>query len=116
MMFIVDPAGRKWQVSTNRGRFPVWSRDGKELLFLARDDRVVGVSYKAEGAVFTAGRPEVWSPTPISATSMYWNFDPAPDGKHIVTSPEVVKASDERGSVHVTVLLNFFDELKRRLP
>ncbi len=114
--FPVDPSGRKWQVSTNRGRFPVWSRDGKELLFLAKDDRVVGVSYKAEGPVFSAGRPEVWSPSPISSTSMYWNFDLAPDGKRIVTSPEAVKAGDERGSVHVTVLLNFFDELKRRLP
>jgi hypothetical protein len=25
-------------------------------------------------------------------------------------------ASDEKGSVHITVLVNFFDELRRRLP
>jgi len=39
-----------------------------------------------------------------------------PDGKRfaVLTLPET--AAGEKGSVHVTMLLNFFDELKRRIP
>jgi hypothetical protein len=50
-------------------------------------------------------------------TGIYWNFDLAPDGKHIVTFPAPpAPEPDRKSSVHVTVLLNFFDELKRRVP
>jgi len=36
-----SPTG-KWQVSTNGGRLPVWSRDGKELFFVSGDSRSRG--------------------------------------------------------------------------
>jgi len=41
-------------------------------------------------------------------------FDLAPDGKHIVAL-ELVEAQTT-GTRHVTFLVNFFDELRRRLP
>ena len=39
-----------------------------------------------------------------------WNMDLAPDGKRFVVSERNVQS----GPVQVTVLLNFFDELRRR--
>jgi serine/threonine-protein kinase len=110
------PSDRKWQVSTNRGRFPVWSRDGKLLLFLAKDSRVMAVSCAVKGSIFASGTPRVWSPAPVSNTGVHWTFDLAADGKHIVASPRTIRSAEDQGSVHVTVLLNFFDELNRRVP
>ena len=45
-----------------------------------------------------------------------FSADLAPDGERflMLTSPE--QPSSEEGSVHVTFLLNFFDELRRRVP
>jgi hypothetical protein len=39
----------------------------------------------------------------------------APDGKRIVSIPRF-SDSDDKGSVHVELILNFFDELGRRIP
>jgi len=32
--------GGTWQISTGGGRFPVWSRNGRELFFLGPDQRI----------------------------------------------------------------------------
>ena len=56
------PGGR-WQISTGGGSFPLWSRDGRELLFETPDRRVMAVSYTAKGDSFAAGKPRVWAET-----------------------------------------------------
>ncbi len=40
-------AGSRWQVSTDGGAEPRWSRDGRELFFLAADRALMAVSVKA---------------------------------------------------------------------
>jgi len=40
----------------------------------------------------------------------------SPDGKRVLTSISMVEPVAQNASVHVMLLLNFFDELKRRLP
>jgi len=47
-------SGRKWQVSYDGGNWPKWRRDGKELLYLAADRRIVAVDVKT-GASFQHG-------------------------------------------------------------
>ena len=50
-------------------------------------------------------------------TNFYRNLDLAPDGKRFVVIPlPDPSAGEAKRPVHVTFLLNFFDELKRRLP
>jgi Tol biopolymer transport system component len=44
-------------VSTDGGRLPRWSRDGKELFYLAPDNSLMAVPVKT-APQFTAGRPE----------------------------------------------------------
>jgi hypothetical protein len=43
------------------------------------------------------------------------NFDVSPDGKHVVMLPRPTSAATA-GSLHATFLLNFFDEVRRRVP
>jgi hypothetical protein len=60
-------------------------------------------------------KPRVWSEKQVFSPELL-NLDLAPDGKHFAAlhSPEL--AGVEKGTVHVTMLLNFFDEVKRRIP
>ena len=50
------PSGVKWQVSVNGGIFPIWSRDGKEIVFVTPDRKVMAVDVNV-GASFAASVP-----------------------------------------------------------
>lgn len=108
-------AGGKWPISNGGGTYPVWSNNGHELFYETREDRIMVVEYTVDGDAFVPGKPRVWCEKPLANMGAQ-NLDLAPDGKHFVvlTAPE--SASDSRGSVHVTMLENFFDELRRRIP
>jgi Tol biopolymer transport system component len=105
--------GRRWQIWTGGGIFPVWSRDG-ELLFETSDQRVMAVGYTAKGDSFTAGKPRLWTETRLR-TSNYSNYDLAPDGKRLAAMV-ADNATGDKPLTHLTFLLNFFDELRRRAP
>lgn len=107
--------GGKWRVSTAGGKFPAWSDATHELLFLGGDDRIMSASYSTQGDTFSAGTPRVWSPTPVLRTGVLQNFDVFPDGKRVVMMPQP-SAEQTSGNLHATFLLNFFDEVRRRLP
>jgi hypothetical protein len=64
-----------------------------------------------------AEKPRAWSGMQIiEPNNLIWNPDLAPDGKRFVVAPRPEATGGQKGSVHVTVLLNFFDELRRRVP
>jgi serine/threonine-protein kinase len=106
------PGGR-WQISSGGGDSPLWSSNGRELLYEARDGRVMAVSYTATGAAFTPGRPRVWSERPVYQLAPVATWDLAPDGKRLaVILPE--SHEKPRPLTHLTFLLNFVDEIQRR--
>jgi hypothetical protein len=74
-------------------------------------------TYSAKGDSFSADKSHAWSDAQIlDPNTALWNLDLAPDGKRFVVAPSPETAGGEKGSVHVTVLLNFLDELRRRAP
>ena len=93
----------------------MWSKNGHELYYETTDNRIMIVEYTVDGASFVPGKPRLWSEKQLFYIGST-NLDLAPDGKRFVvfTVPEAVPG--ERGSVRVTMLLNFFDVLKRRTP
>jgi WD40 repeat protein len=112
------PGGR-WLVSTGGGDFPVWSRDGRELLFETSDQHVMAVSYtvsyKAGGDSFAAGKPRVWKETRLRSTGILSNYDLAPHGERLAAFV-ADNANSEKPLTHLTFLLNFTDELRRKAP
>jgi serine/threonine-protein kinase len=105
-------AGPRIRISTQGGRFPVWSRTGHELLFLGAGDHVMAAEYKVEGGRFDAQKPRPWLPSPILRTTIYPSFDIHPDGKRLVAYPRPVP--EEGKNLHATFLINFAQELDRR--
>jgi serine/threonine-protein kinase len=117
--FPSGPSAGKWPVSESESgaKFPVWSRNRKELFYLNSDNRIMVVRYTANDRSFVPEKPQLWSPAPLfrPTNNGLWNLDIAPDGSRFVvlTRPE---PEIEEPTVHATILLNFFDELRRRLP
>jgi serine/threonine-protein kinase len=112
------PGAGKWQISTGVGRYPVWSHNGRELFYLSLTDaHIMVTAYTASGDSFAAEKPREWSPAAIQLPGNTWPMDLAPDGKRVAVFPATDGTSgDGKATVHVTVLLNFFDELKLRAP
>jgi hypothetical protein len=66
---------------------------------------------------FMAGKARVWSQIALPCQSVFSPFDLAPDGKRFVVALYPGGTAEEQKSLYtVTVLLNFFDELRRRVP
>jgi Tol biopolymer transport system component len=105
----------KWQISAGGGIYGIWSNNGRELFYETPDNRIMVVDYTASDATFVSGKPRPWSDRQIYYTGLT-NLALAPDGKRFAVFPRPDTIGSEKGTVHVTFLLNFFDELRRRLP
>jgi serine/threonine-protein kinase len=108
------PAGNggKWQISSGGGLYAVWSKNGRELFYETADNRIMVVDYSVDRGSFIPGKPRLWSDRQLfyAGTS---NLDLAPDGKRFAVL-QMQEAS--QASPRVVFLLNFFDELRRRIP
>jgi eukaryotic-like serine/threonine-protein kinase len=106
-------AGR-WQISNSGGNFPLWSRNGRELIYKA-SDQLMAVSYSVNGDSFVAEKPRVWIEKLGGAVGPP-NYDLAPDGKRVAVLTPVESTEAAKPDHEVTFLFNLFDELRRRVP
>jgi Tol biopolymer transport system component len=110
-----DGSRGKWQISNGGGLYGLWSNNGRELFYETTDNRIMVMDYMVHGDSFVPGKRRLWSDKQLFYTGTQ-NLDLAPDGKRFAVFALPETAPGEKGSVHVTMLLNFFDELKRRIP
>ena len=110
--------GGKWQVSNDGGFVPAWSPNGRELFFRSGDRRIMVASYTVKGDSFLVDQPRVWSEKRLANVGSIGleSYDIAPDGKRIAALMPVETPEAEPAQNHVTFLLNFFDELRRKVP
>jgi serine/threonine protein kinase len=104
----------QFQISNNGAtpsRGPLWSRNGRELIY-REGDRLMAVSYSVNGDSFIPEKPRVW----IDKLGGIADFDLAPDGKRVAVIAPVAATETPKPEHEVVLLLNFFDELRRRVP
>jgi serine/threonine-protein kinase len=105
--------GGKWQVSTNGGLTPTWSRTRRELFFLGQDQRIMVAQYSVEGQSFRVDKPSLLSEATLTTTARNpRSYDLHPDGQRFAVSigPNASTAAQRD---KVVVVFNFFDELRR---
>jgi Tol biopolymer transport system component len=102
-----NPDGGKWQISTNGGNPPVWSRDGKELFFIGADRKLMAVKLNS-GAKLEPGVPEALFETRVGQVALS-EFDISKDGHFLVPTLTAVPSAD--GSMNV--VLNWAAGLKK---
>ncbi len=113
-------AGGKRRITTDGGGRLVWSRNGRELFY--EDDGQIWVVEMTREPTLTWGNP-----VPLFSTSAFAsmgspgrvNYDVTADGQRfVVTVPaQGLTGPDEAaGFRQVHIVLNWFEELKARVP
>jgi serine/threonine-protein kinase len=88
----VPKGGGKWQISTDFGGCPLFSRDGKELYYVV-DETIMVVDVDTKG-VFRAGTPHPLFTGPYELRTIpVRNFDVAPDGRFVLVKRRFVSSS-----------------------
>jgi hypothetical protein len=81
------PTGAKWQVSQEGGVEPRFSRNGKELFYFDRENRLTAVEIKTSGLAFEAGASRVLFQ--LHAAGPETRYDVAPDGQRFLVTTEL---------------------------
>ncbi|MBV8903132.1 MAG: PD40 domain-containing protein [Acidobacteriia bacterium] len=106
-----------WQVSASGGANPVWSRAAHQLLYVTPENHLMVVDYAVEGNSFHAFKPRPWTnqivPFPSDA---FQRYDLMPDGKRVLALEADEQPQGAKVNLHATMLLNWFDELRRLSP
>jgi Tol biopolymer transport system component len=108
--------GGKWQISTNGGRDPLWSRTRPELFFVF-NQQIMIATYTADGDSFRAGKPQPLSDATFTLRrpgTTLRNLDLHPDGQRFAVAPSLDESTIRRDKV--VFIFNFFEELKRLVP
>jgi eukaryotic-like serine/threonine-protein kinase len=102
----------KWQISTNGGDYPVWSRDGRELYFIGLDHKLMAVAVNRNGKSFQAAVPEPLFEMPVPRGPVFYGgavgefvapFDVSKDGRFLIQVP----VDEGPANVPITVVINW---------
>ena len=105
--------GGKRQISTEGGNEPVWAKNGREL-FYREGNKMMAVEITTQ-PTFRAGTPT------LLFEGQYWHqegmlradYDITSDGQRFLM---VKEGEQEERPRQINVVLNWFEELKRRVP
>jgi serine/threonine-protein kinase len=112
-----DVQGGRWQVSRDGGTRPLWSRDGRELFFMA----TVGPSLASLMVVsvettptFLAGEPRRLPGGPFATSYSGRTYDVSPDGQRFLVVKRTGAAAPP--PTRIVIVSHWFDELRRLVP
>ena len=107
----IAEAGR-WPISTSGGSKPLWGPEGRELVYWGSDG-MMAVPVETE-PTFTPGSPELLFELGAYMDHFGRNYAMTPDGERFLTIKE--GGGDETSSTELILVLNWFEELKQRVP
>ena len=107
-----DPQLKRVKVSPAHGSEPMWTQGGRELVYRDRDN-VMAVS--VDLATGATGTPRVLFTGPYPDNPGWTrprSYDVTPDGERFL----MTKRSGEQRQPRIVVVVNWFDELRARVP
>jgi Tol biopolymer transport system component len=104
----------KWQISNGGGDVPRWSPNGRELVYQS-GDQIMAVGFSVKGSTFVAEKPRLWI-AKLDSGIFSGQWDLAPDGKRVAVLTPVESTQAPMQEHEVVLLVNFFDELRRKVP
>ena len=110
--------GGEVTISVGGGQEPVWGPSGKEL-FYRHAGKLLSVRIAEEVGELKVGSPvalfdDTFRPDTGGAQGGMANYDIAPDGQHFVVVEE--QRQNDPAGARLQVVLNWFEELKARVP
>jgi eukaryotic-like serine/threonine-protein kinase len=110
-----DVTGRREQISVDGGRYPLWDPRGTGDLFYVDPKggmRVVSVKLSPELSVGRATKLFDWVPPPRGISGRPYDVSPI-DGRFLMIKSA---APREEGTINISVVLNWTEELRQRVP
>ena len=107
----------RWQISSEGGTRPLWSRSGRELFFLNAAHRMSVVAVQP-GSTFTYAKPQLlFDATNYTyAGNPFRYFDISADGKRFLMIKNADASATGTTRPSIVVVSNWFDEVKARMP
>jgi hypothetical protein len=103
------------RVSEGGGRISRWLAGTPELLYRTDDHRLMVVPYTVRNGAFVSGKPREWTRVRLADTGVISNFDVHADGTRVLGLLPVDRDEDRRTRNQVTIVLNFDEEVSRRV-
>lgn len=112
-----DVSQARWQVSTSGGAAPRWSKDGRELFYLALESAGVSLRATLTGVPVIAGAPfRTGAAVAITTfSSSMRGFDVAPDGRFVIASSAPSAAAPNGTRQRIVVVQHWLDALRGQL-
>jgi len=111
----VPLSGARYQVSTTPAHDPIRSSDGRQIFYLEDlpygDHRLTAVEVDT-GAAFKYSAPTGLFDNALDPAGI-WAYDATPDSRRFLVMRREERAVSQP---EITVTLNWFDELRRRVP
>ena len=113
-VFIVPfPKGSgMWQVSGERGRWPRWRRDGRELFYVSDKNEMMAVEVRTKGESLELGSPTplfLFRPSLRIFRQGMISYDVSPDGKKFL-----INAAADENTRPLTLVVHWTAELKKK--
>jgi Tol biopolymer transport system component len=106
----------RWQVSVAGGNRPVWARNGRELFYASPTGTIMAVPV-GTGSTFTSGTAtKLFAWPTIAAPGQARTYDISRDGQRFLMVKEAGGDRKDAPSATITVVLNWVEELKAKLP
>jgi len=105
-------AGR-WQISNGGGTRPLWNPNGRELFYFVAPGTLMAVRVEP-GASFAAGSPAIVFQGQYATPQGARQYSVSPDGRRFLMIKDAASAGNAPPP-KITVVLNWFEELKRRV-
>jgi serine/threonine-protein kinase len=106
--------GGKVQISTDGGSQPVWAPRGRELYYRVPDG-LMAVSFSVRGNEFRGKKPRQLLEVQIAGDPFNPAYDVEPGGRRFLVRQ--VEGEEETVEItHLNFILNWFDELRQRVP
>jgi hypothetical protein len=106
------------QVSTSGGVRPLWSPDGRELLYVEAPaplaaGRMMSAVVNPDGTTFSAEAPRFLLDWPYPFRTVMRTHDVSPDGQRFLAIKTIVPDAGATPGQHIVVIQHWTEELKR---
>jgi serine/threonine-protein kinase len=110
-----DVARAHWQLSSGGGRAPVWTRGGREVVYLDSAGRLNVVAIERSDGEVRSGSRAMISTSAYTDPVPWRSYDVSADGERFVVIKQD-RAAPDSPRAHFVVVQRWFDELRRQLP
>jgi serine/threonine-protein kinase len=112
-----NAGSRKWLVSNAGGAGPVWTRDGREIVYLDSQRRMMAVAVRIDSnGEFHSSTPRGLFTGAVDSVGLDRGWDVTADGERFLFVERDSVAERSQTSLEFVLIQNWTEELKRLVP